>query len=392
MKYRNIILLAIAQAIGNSGLSMITLLGGIIGAAIAPTPALATLPASLTIGGMAFFTLPASVLMRRFGRKAGFMLGSSFVMAAGLLAAYALSQQSFVLFCAATLLVGANTAFVQQYRFAAIESVNKQWVGRAVSIVLVGGIASGFIGPEMARRAQDLLPVKYAGSFIGLSVLSVVAASVLFWLQSTAQRDTSAAGSERPLRAIVSQPMFRAAVLAGAVGYAVMSFIMTATPVYLHSAHYSLDETATVIQSHIVAMFLPSLFTGFLIDRFGLLRVMSAGVLCLGVTVVLAVGDRQYIHYWGALVLLGIGWNFLFVGATVLLPRSYSPAERFKAQAANDFTIFAVQGVASFSSGTVLALADWNILNLSTLPFLAIALWTIFTLRHDLKLALQPAR
>lgn len=391
MKLRNVILLAIAQAIGNSGMSMITLLGGIIGAAIAPSPALATLPASLTIGGMALFSLPASMFMRRYGRRAGFMLGSSIVITAGILAAYALSIQSFFLFCTATLMVGVNTSFTQQYRFAAIESVDKQWIGRAVSIVLVGGIFAGIIGPETARRAADLVPgVKYAGSFLGLSTLSAIAACVLFWFQNTTQRDTSAAGAERPLREIVAQPVFRAAVLSGAVGYAIMSFIMTATPVYLHSAHYSLDESASVIQSHIIAMFLPSLFTGFLIDRLGLVRVMSIGVACLVATVALAVGDRQLIHYWGALVLLGVGWNFLFLGATVLLPRSYSPAERFKAQAANDFTIFTVQGIASFSSGTVLALANWNLLNLSTLPFLAVALWTIYSLRHDLKPAAQP--
>lgn len=391
MSYRNVVLLAIAQAIGNSGLSMITLLGGIIGAAIAPTPALATLPASLTIGGMALFTLPASLLARRAGRRAGFLLGSIFVVAAGVLAAYALMQQSFALFCLATLMVGANTAFVQQYRFAAIESVPSQRVGRAVSIVLMAGIASGFIGPEVARRMQNMLEVQYAGSFLGLSALAVLAAAVLYFVKDVAPKELSAAGSERPLREIVSQPLFRAAVLAGAVGYAVMSFIMTATPVYLHSAHFSLDESAAVIQSHIVAMFLPSLFTGILIERFGVLRVMSAGVLCLAATVALAVGNRELVHYWGALVLLGVGWNFLFVGATVLLPRSYTPAERFKAQAANDFTIFAVQGVASFSSGTVLVLANWNVLNLSTLPFLALALWAIYHLRGSLKPAVQPA-
>ena len=391
MGYRNVILLVLATAIGNSGMSMVVLLGGIIGRTLAPSPSLATLPISLTIGGMAFFTLPASMLMKRFGRRAGFMLGSACVILAGLLASYAITVSSFPLFCLAALMIGTNVSFAQQYRFAAIESVEPHRVSRAVSFVLMGGIAAGFLGPEIARRAQFLLPTQYAGSFVGLSVLSTMAFLLLSLLKQVAQKEAVGSGRERPLSEIALQPTYRVALLAGAVGYGVMSFIMTATPVYLHARHYSLDEAAMVIQSHIVAMFLPSLFTGLLIERFGLVRVMTTGVLCLLATVGLAIGNRELIHYWGALVLLGIGWNFLFVGGTVLLSQSYSPAERFKAQAANDFTIFAIQAIASFSSGTVLFLANWDLLNLITLPFLLVTLVAIFSLRRHLAPAPSPA-
>jgi MFS family permease len=191
----------------------------------------------------------------------------------------------------------------------------------------------------------------------------------------------AAAGEERPLRQIALQPLFLASALGGAVSYAVMSFIMTATPVELHRIHsYSLDETAWVIQSHMIAMYLPSLFTGVLMEKLGVWRVLAAGLACMYATVALGLISRELVHYWWALVLLGVGWNFLFVGATVLLTRSYHPAERFKAQAANDFTVFAAQALASLSAGTVIFQANWDVLNLINIPFLTlvgVALWWV---------------
>ena len=355
---------------------MVIFLGGIIGADLAPYPSWATLPIALMIIGVALFTIPASLLMKRIGRRLGFMIAIGIAAIASLVAAYAIQTESFVLFCAAILFIGGNTAFVQQYRFAAAESVDSSQAGRAISLVLVGGIMGGYLGPEVAKRAKDLWEFKlYAGSFISLSFLYFLTALLLFFLRDIKPKESDAEGEERPLPVILIQPLYYTAILAGVVGYAVMSLIMTATPISMHIMDgYSLDETAWVIQSHVIAMYLPSLFTGYLVQRFGLFQVMIAGVMLLFFCVGIALPHAHLLHYWGALVLLGVGWNFLFVGGTILLTRNYRPSERFKAQAFNEFTVFGIQALASLSAGTLIYLAGWNWLNMLALPVLAIML------------------
>lgn len=384
MRSKNAILLALTQALGNSGAPIVVFVGGIIGAEIAPTLSLATLPISLMVVGLALTTVPVALLMRRIGRRRGYMIGAVIGMIAALLAAYATSHSSFVLFCAATLLMGANGAFVQQYRFGAAESVPPEHSGQAVSFVLLGGIVAGYLGPEIARRTEGLLNAgAFSGSFVLLAGVFVVVLVLLYFLDEITPRSEAVGESERPLLQVISQPMYLAAVIAGVVAYGVMSFIMTATPVEMHTMHgFSLEDTAWVIQSHIIAMYLPSLFTGFLLARLGLRRVMLLGWLCLLACVGLGIVSRELLQYWGALVLLGVGWNFLFVGATVLLTQSYRPAERFKAQAVNDFTIFGIQALASLSAGTVLFRANWGALMLLNLPALAIMLLVLLQLRR----------
>ncbi|MCI0518967.1 MAG: MFS transporter [Chloroflexi bacterium] len=378
MNWRNVILLSLSQALG-AGPAVVVLLGGIVGSELAPSPTWATLPVSLMVVGVALAAIPAALIMRRFGRRNGFTLSAITAAAAALLSAYAIARGDFALFCLGAVFIGTNSAFVQQYRFAAAESVDPRLAGRAVSFVLLGGVLAGFFGPELGRRAVNLLPVQYAGSFASLAAVYLAVALVMRLFQDMAPPAAAAAGGERPLRQIAAQPLFLAAVLAGAVSYAVMSFVMTATPVELHRIHtYSLDETAWVIQSHIIAMFLPSLFTGLLMERLGVWRVLAAGLACMFATVGIGLVSRELMHYWWALVLLGVGWNFLFVGATVLLTRSYQPAERFKAQAANEFAVFAAQALASLSAGAVIFQANWEMLNLINIPFLllvAAALW-----------------
>jgi MFS family permease len=232
------------------------------------------------------------------------------------------------------------------------------------------------IGPEVARRFRDLLPLgDFSGSFAGLALLYALVAVLMLFLKNIAPTAEEVHGSERPLRQIIAQPVFLTAVFSGVVAYGVMSFIMTATPVQMnHIQHFDLGQTAFVIQSHVIAMFLPSLFSGFLIERFGTQRIMLAGLACFLATVLVGVYSRDLLHFWGALVLLGVGWNFLFVGSTVLLTEAYRPAERFKAQAANDFLIPAVQSLTSLSAGSVLFAANWQTLNLLNLPFLLLNL------------------
>jgi MFS family permease len=357
---------------------MVLLIGGIIGAELAPTPALATLPITITVVGVALFTIPAAMLMKRIGRKAGFV-GSSLVTAlAALLAAYALGTGSFLLFCTAMVFMGSNMAFVQQYRFAAAESVEPRHVSRAVSFVLLGGVLAGYLGPEIAKRTKDWLDYGlYTGSFVALAVLYIIVIVLLLFLRDVAPQEEGATGRERPLKVVIAQPIFIVAVLAGVISYGVMSFMMTATPISMHEMDYTLEQTALVIQGHVIAMYLPALFTGFFVARLGVLRVMGVGAVILFACVAIAVIDRTFMHYWGALVLLGLGWNFLFVGGTVLLTRSYRSSERFQAQAVNDFSIFGVQAVASLLAGAVIYYASWKVLSLLNLPFLLLLLVAI---------------
>lgn len=388
---RNVPLLSLSQALAFSGGPIVVLLGGILGSELAPSPMLATLPVSIQVVGLAVTTVPAALLMRRTGRRRGFQIGALGGLLAALLAAAAVHRADFFLLCLATLLIGAASAFVQQYRFAAAESVPDEKSGQAVSWVLVGGIAAGFLGPEIANRARDWLPWgAFSGSFVALALIYALVFLLMFGLRDVSPANSAVPGAERPLRQVARQPLFIVAVLTGSVGYGVMSFIMTATPLHMHgSSGFSLADTTFVIQSHIIAMFLPSLFSGLLIEKLGLLRVMAAGLAALLVCVVLAVIGQQLLEYWAALVLLGIGWNFLFVGATVLLTRTYFPSERFKAQALNDFIIFGVQAFTSLSAGTVLFMSSWDTLNLINLPVLVLTALLLALQARRLR-AVQP--
>lgn len=358
---------------------MVVFAGGILGAELAPAPVLATLPISFMVLGAALSTVPAALLMRRIGRRKGYMTGAGLGALAALLAAYAAWQSEFAVFCFATGLIGASNAFIQQYRFGAVESVPADQSGQAVAMVLLGGVAAGVLGPLVASSTVDLMPTgHFSGSFLvlaGLFGVVLLLLSLLRHIHIPVEEDTS---SERPLRELILQPVYITAMMAGVTAYGVMSFIMTATPLEMHTMHgFSLGETAWVIQSHIIAMYLPSLFSGFLIDRLGLQRMMLLGVGCLLVCVGLGIASRVLLDYWLTLVLLGLGWNFLYVSGTVLLTRSYHPSERFKAQALNDFVIFGIQAITSFSAGTVLFHSNWDVLMMLNLPALLLMLFVI---------------
>ncbi len=373
----------LSQALAMCGPTTIALLGGIIGTRLAPSPTLSTLPVSLMVVGVALSTIPAAMLMRRVGRRWGFSIGSAIAILGALLGILALSCESFPLFCVATFLVGANSAFIQQYRFGAAESVAEEYASRAISMILVGGIIAGILGPEIARRTGNLVPgIEFAGSFVVLVGLYVLVIILMQFLTPISQKVEEINGDERPLKQIIVQPKFLAAAVAGITGYGVMTFIMTATPVQMnHMLGFSLAQTTLVIQSHIVAMYLPSFFTGSLIARIGLIPVMVAGAIAMLATAVIGIAGKEFLHLWWALVLLGIGWNFLFVGGTVLLTHSYQPAERFKTQAANDFSIFSIQALASLSAGTVLFASNWDTLNTLTIPLLLLVISMLVILR-----------
>lgn len=374
---RNLYVLALAQALCMAISPFNTLVGGIIGSRLAPTAALATLPVALVIVGLAAATLPAAFYMRHAGRRAGFMLGAAIAAGAAVLAAIAVSREWFALYCLATLLMGANLAFVQQYRFAAAESVALPNVGKAVSFVLLGTLLAAFLGPELANRAAPALGLgKYPVAYLMLAAVLVIAMLVLARFENVAPLKADNIAPSRPLGSILRQPGYRIAVLAAATGYGVMTFLMTATPISMHIKDgHSLGHTAFVIQSHIAAMYLPSLISGRLIQRFGEPRLLVAGIVVLALTLLVASLERSVAQYWLALVLLGIGWNFLFVAATTLLTRQYRPAERFRAQAANDFLVFSVTAAASLLSGTVIHAWGWEIMVwIAAVPLLLLAL------------------
>src|SRR6185369_612594 len=383
---RNVFFLAASQIIGMSATSLVFLVGGLISVDIAPSPRLATLPATLMIIGLATATLPAVLLMKKIGRKKGFILSSIFAGLASLLAAYAVAHANFYLFCLAIFCIGTNGAFVQQYRFAAIESVSKVFAGKAVSLVLSAGIISGFLGPQLGKMTKDLFPLQaYTGSFIVLCGIFFLAVILLSLTKNISIHDEAATDKERPLLEIVRQPKYLLALLSACVGFGVMLLIMTATPLYMNKmSHFGLDATVFVLQSHIIAMFLPSLFTGILIERFGIFRIVTAGLTSFLITVALAVTGHAILPYWIALILLGIGWNFLFISSTLLLSQSYHHSERFKAQGTNDFLIVFSQMVASFFSGNLLFTIGWTNLNLLTLPLIGVTFLIFLIYRKQL--------
>ena len=358
---RNLVVLALSMALVASGAPLVVLTGGIVGDALAPSPGLATLPIAAFIVGTAITSIPAALLMQRVGRRLGFAFGSAVGAAACALAVQALRAESFPLFVAATSLLGGSAAFVQQYRFAAIESVPAEYSGQAVSAVMLGGVVAGFLGPQIVRGTRDLLPTEYAASFLVVAALYVAVALVMLLALREVSVGAAANASGRPLREIAAQPSYRTAVAAAAMASGVMVLVMTATPVSMHVMDgHSVDATATVITSHMVAMFLPSVVSGFLVTRIGTAWLMRGGLIALTITVVAGLVSHSLLSYGVGLVLLGVGWNLLFLSATVQLTRSYRVEERFRAQALNDFVIFTIQATAALAAGAVLHRAGWG--------------------------------
>ena len=359
---RTLPVLSVAQAFSQTSAPIIVLLGGIVGTRLAPSTDLATLPVAFMIIGTALTTIPAALIMGKIGRKYGFMLSALMASLAGVLAAFAISISHFWLFCVATMIIGGNNAFVQQYRFAVAEVAEPDRVGKSLSILMLAGVVAAWMGPAVAQGLHDKGPWgEFSGSFLGLSAMMLVAFVCLGFYENKPLEAQSVDDKPRHLLTIVLQLSFLVAVGAAVVGYGVMSLVMTATPVSMHEIDsFSLEDTTWVIQSHIMAMFLPSLFSGFLIDKFGPMKIVLVGLFLMATCLVIGYIERHLMHYWLALVLLGVGWNFLFLGGTTLLTKTYASAERFKVQAFNDFLIFSFQAMAALGSGYLLTQFGWN--------------------------------
>ena len=347
-------------------------LSGIIGSTLSPIKSLQTVPTSLMIVGIAVFSFFAAKIMSRIGRKAGFLYAALFSTLSVLMASYAVWDKNFYLFCLACFFIGNGMAFTHQYRFAAAESVKKSFIPKALSIIMLASIFSALLGPNIANFNKNLIDGHlFVGSYLSLAVLTFIPVIFLIFYSPKAELARAKEYKGRSYFELILHPRFLQAVVSAAFAYAVMSFLMTATPINMYVIeNYSLNKTSIVIQLHIVSMFLPSLITGNLLKKYGHSKIIYAGVTFFILTILLSFLQPSFFNYLFSLVFLGIGWNFLYLSGTGLLIISYREEEKFKAQGFNDVLVFSTQALASLSAGYMLSMTSWRIMNLIAVPFL----------------------
>ena len=375
--------LALGQALLVSGNILLVSVTALIGQQIAPSLSLITLPVALQFLGLMGVTLPAAHLMRWLGRKVGFLIGNIIGVSGACLAYFALAAGDFTLFCVSTFLLGMAIGVGQQYRFAAIEGCPPALHPRAISLVMAGGVIAAILGPNLAIWGEKLFPAtQYLGAFavlIGLYILTTLLIALIPLKKPTR---AELQGEARPYSELFKQPQLVAAITAGVIGYAVMVLIMTATPLAMQGCGFGFSSTATVIQWHVLGMFAPSFITGRLITQFSETKIIQAGCVLLIASVLLNQLGTTYWHFWTALVALGVGWNFTFIGATSLLTHTYRPAEKAKVQGINDFLIFGSAAVASLLAGYWQSLLGWQMLNLIMLPAIGVAMLLVAWSQH----------
>ncbi len=381
----NVGLLAACQAMLMTNNATLIAVNGLAGLALAPTPSLATLPVTCWVVGGAIATMQASQYMKKVGRRVGLIRGASVGIFGAAICAAAIWQASFWLLCFGALVWGTYNAFGQYYRFVAAEVAAPDFKATAVSLVLAGGLVGGIVGPTLSRYTVDLAGPKFAGAYLALIVFALATMAVLSRIRIPEPTEAEQSASGRPFAEIAAQPKYIVAVMAGAISYGVMNFLMTSTPIAMGVCGHPYGDAAFVISSHVVAMFAPSFFTGGLIRRFGTIQVMLAGaalnVVCIGI----ALAGVAVANFWWALVLLGLGWNFLYIGATTLLTETYRPEERAKAQGANETAIFVMMALSSFSSGMIVTNAGWEKVNYAATPLIAVVILALLYLFIELK-------
>jgi MFS family permease len=377
---RNVVVLATAGALAGALPSINVAFGPLAGHdLLGQDKSLATLPVTAFVVGTACGTVPAAMLMRRFGRRAGAIAGAIFGATGAMMEAGALAAWSFPAFVLGAFLCGFSSAFVQQYRFAAADAASAAFRPRAISLVLTGGIVAAILGPQTAIHAADLLaPIPYAGAYVGGAALCLLAVLALLFLDIPRPPARRAETAGRPLSEIVLRPDFLVAVGCAASAYALMSFVMTAAPLAMVMHHHHQNDAVLGIQWHVLAMFGPSFFTGSLIARFGAPRIIAFGLILLIGCAAVGLTGVSVGHFWLSLILLGLGWNFGFIGGTTLVTRIYRPEEKERVQAVNDFVIFGVVAFASFSSGEILLIGGWNAVNIIALPVALVSLAALF--------------
>ena len=368
--YRNIFLLACCQALLLTNSAGLISMNGLVGYSMVDFKAIATLGATTYVLGSALATMPLSLWMARAGRRRGFMAGAMINVLGCAVAVVALRVGSFALYCVATAIIGVYNAVGLQYRFAATEVAAPGDKARAISLVLAGGIIGGFLGPAITQWGQHMFAAEFVGSFVMLAGVSILALVVQYQVHVPKPGIEERSGGGRPLREIIRQPVFIVAALSGGLGYGLMNLLMTATPLAMNFCSHPYAQAALVIQWHVVGMYAPGFVTGSLIKRAGVLWIIVAGVVLMGLGSVVALNGVTVAHFVTALVLVGIGWNFMYTGGTTLLTDAYTPAEKARTQGANDFIVFSIMGVSSFSSGALVSAAGWEVMNWSALPVL----------------------
>jgi len=381
---KNLFILTLSQIFSFTAAPVTVFLSGIIGSQISQVKSLATLPMSISVVGIAIGAIIATKVMSLIGRKYGFIIASIGNMLTSILAAYSIMTQNFILFCFANFFLGIGMAFTHQYRFAAAESVEKNKAPKAISIILFGGIISAFLGPSLANYAKDIFSNNlYVGSYLALALLTFIPAILFLFFESKSNIKTNVKYAGRNYLELISQPRFIQSITASAFGYAIMTFLMTATPISMHvMENMSLNKTSIVIQFHVAAMFLPSLLTGHLIKRFGHSNVIYAGVFLYSITLITSIFDQSFFNYMFALIFLGLGWNFLFISGTSLLVLTYREEEKYRAQGLNDFVVYSIHAIGSLSAGVFIALTNWKIMNMICIPFMILIIFT--TIRAEI--------
>ena len=381
---KNLFVLLLSQIFSFTAAPVTVFLSGIIGSQISSIKSLATLPVSISIIGIAIGSIIATKLMSLVGRRNGFIIASIGNSIFSILAAYSIFIQNFFLFCFANLLIGIGMAFTHQYRFAAAESVDKSIAPKAISILLFGGIISAFLGPSLANYTKGLISENlYVGSYLSLAFLTFIPSILFLFYESKTKIETSLKYVGRSYLELLSQPKFLQALIASAFGYAIMTFLMTATPISMHvMENFSLSKTSFVIQFHVASMFLPSLITGHLIKRLGHSNIIYIGLVFYSITIIASFFEQTFFNYMFALIFLGLGWNFLFISGTSLLTLTYREEEKFKAQGLNDFIVYSVHAMGSLSAGVFLTLTNWKIMNIMCLPFMIVIIFA--SIRADI--------
>jgi MFS family permease len=371
---RNVLLLAMAQALVMIGTSTMIAEAALVGHMLAENKALATLPMGLMQLAAMLTTFPASYLMKLKGRRYGFTVGALFGVAGQIVCVWAVVIGSFPLFCAGAMLNGVYNGVGLFYRFAAADGASGPWKSKAISYVLAGGVIAGAIGPELAKATHDLMaPIAFAGSFAALVVVAIVAVGVIQFIDIPVPSGDERHGGTRTLGRLLSQPKATVALIAGIVAYATMSLVMNATPLAMVACGLVFEDAARTIQAHVLAMFAPSFFTGALINRFGLYRMMMAGAALFAASAAVVLAGLTFWHFYIGLILLGLAWNFLYIGATTLLTETYRPSEKAKMQAANDFIVFGSVAATAAAAGAMQHAFGWAAINWAALPFVIFA-------------------
>ncbi len=378
----SVYLLALCQALMMSATSLLIVVAALVGFSLAEDKSLATLPLSFQFLALMLTSIPASFIMKRWGRKAGFYLASIIGLAGGLLAIWAILNGNFWVFVAATACVGIFNGFGNYFRFAAVDIADASIKSKAISYVMAGGVIAALVGPNLAKLGKPIFESSiYAGAYVYVALIYCLMMVVLFFIKLPPAEVHQSKQHTRSVVELFKQPKFLVAVICSMFGYAVMSLVMTATPLAMKHNLHALDDTAFVIQWHVLAMFAPSFFTGSLIKRFGILSILLSGVIFAYLAVITNLLGTTVWHFWFGLVWLGLSWNFLFIGGTTLLTDAYLPPEKAKAQATNDFIVFSTVASASLFAGYLQHHFGWQSVNMGVLPAITIMLFAILWLK-----------